>query len=101
MKEGEFKMHKTLIKYVRDRKRQPVGVITAFVENGDICYGWSLLNRKAGDRWNRDIGLNLALARAVPLPEIALKALNHEVPQSVSKDLTSMVYRAKSYFHQV
>lgn len=92
---------KTLIKYVRDRKKQPIGVVTAFIENGDIHYGWSLLNRRDNDKWDKQIGLNLALSRAVPLNEIALKALGHEIPQSVSKDLTSMVYRAKSYFHQV
>lgn len=106
-------MSKLLIKYVRDRKTpkidkdgkkisgNPIGVITAFVENDNIHYGWSLLNRKENDRWDRDTGINLALSRSVPLDKIALKALSHEIPQSVSRELANMVYRAKSYFHQV
>lgn len=94
-------MSKVLIKYVRDRKKNPVGVVTAFVHNDDIHYGWSLVNRKAGDRWNREYGLNLAVSRGEPLTQIALDALGNKIPQSVSKELTNMVYRAKSYFHQI
>ena len=52
-----------LIKYVRDKKGNRVGVVVA---TGASKVGWSLCNHK--DKWDRKKGLMIAEARA-DLPE--------------------------------
>lgn len=75
-----------LVKYVRDSKKRPVGVVVA---TGKYKVGWSLCDKK--DIWNKKIGIALATGRA--------SLRKTEVPaQSVSKTVTDMKARAISYY---
>jgi hypothetical protein len=51
--------------YIRDEHRNPVGVIVAIGRNQ---FGWSFCHSSTtnskGDRWNKTIGIDLAVSRA-------------------------------------
>lgn len=94
-------MKNILTKFVRERKtKRPIGVVVAISDGNEISYGWSLCRVKA-DVWDKKFGTQLAIERAVPIDVLALNALENRVPRTVSKELTNMVHRARSYFHQV
>lgn len=46
--------------YVRDKNRNPIGVLVCV--NGFM--GWSKVNLKKGDRYNKSLGLEIAHGRA-------------------------------------
>jgi hypothetical protein len=52
----------TLIRYIRNKKGQPRGVVVALRDNNEVCYGYSICNPI--DRWDRHEGLNRAISRA-------------------------------------
>lgn len=93
---------KMLMRYVRKEGRKevledgtvklhrgkPVGVVVA-IDKGKI--GWSLCNKT--DRWNREVGKNLAIGRAVN--GIVAGKL---IPQTVFPVFLDMVRRAEKYF---
>lgn len=54
--------HNVIIKYVRDKKFKVIGVMIAAKDGNQIHYGWSKLHTQK-DRWNRKIGLKLAIDR--------------------------------------
>lgn len=90
---------RTLKKYVRSRRdRRPIGVVVSFVENNKIHYGWSLCNKL--DRFDKEVGISLAIQRAVPVAQLSKNALNREVAQTVTKDLASMIDRSEAYFRR-
>lgn len=92
-------MKRQLIKYVRNDKKQPIGVIVSFVENiegEEKCYiGWSKCNVKS-DSWDRDFGLKVAINRAYFYGDNPDKP--YRVAQSVSKEFINMVARSKRFF---
>jgi hypothetical protein len=56
-------METKLIKYIRNEKGEPRGVVMAIRQGNEVFYGYSLCNPK--DRWNRKMGLKIAEARAI------------------------------------
>jgi hypothetical protein len=52
----------TLIQYIRDDQYKPYGVVVAVRKDNDIYYGFSIQNKK--DRWDRETGVKIAVARA-------------------------------------
>ena len=88
-------MKNTLIEYVRvargSRKGQPRGVVVATAAG---CVGWSYVNLKAGDTFDKERGLQIALARCKGLT-------NKQVPYDVAPVIRKMVIRSEKYFKQV
>ena len=58
-------MHSVLYRYVRDENRHPVGVVCATLHDGEILLGWSEVNEKMGDKFDRKLGKKIALGRAL------------------------------------
>ena len=82
-----------LTQFVRDRKGQPRGMVVATVIDNSICVGWSYTNTKAGDRFNKQRAIQIALGRA----EYGW-GREVEIPYAVSKVFIRMADRASSYF---
>lgn len=89
-------MNDKLINYLRDKDRNPYGVVVALkVGDGDIRVGYSLRNPK--DRWDRALGIKIATARAMAEDDYAL-------PQSSKRKLAvldaieNMYARVVRYF---
>jgi hypothetical protein len=95
-------MSKTLVKFVKKnvngRKKQRVGVVIAKQLCDEILYGWSLLNYKAGDKWDRDYAISLAEMRLCNANTLAKLALAGNIPQSIHRELLGMITRAEAYF---
>lgn len=83
----------SLIQFVRDRKGQPRGVVVATVIDDAVRFGWSYTNVKAGDRFNKKRGLQIAFGRAETGHSSAVK-----VPHAVTKVLLKVEQRADNYF---
>lgn len=85
-----------LTQFVRDRKGQPRGMVVATVINGNVRFGWSHTNVKAGDRFDKRKAVTIAVGRAENGwgPTI-------QVPVSTAKVLNSMVTRASAYYKDV
>jgi len=75
-----------LTRYVRDKNRNPIGVIIC-TQYGHI--GWSLTHKN--DRWNKSEGKALAYGRAV-------LGTDKKVPQSVQYDYNIMEDKMNRYF---
>ena len=75
-----------LVKYVRDAKRKPVGVVVA---TGKYNVGWSLCSKE--DKWNKKVGITMAVGRAI-LPKIDSPA------QTVSKVVNEMKAKAVEFY---
>ena len=75
-----------LVKYVRDSKRRPVGVVVA---TGKYKVGWSLCDKK--DKWDKKVGVALAAGRA-SLPK------TEDPAQTVIKAVKNMKSRAVAYY---
>ena len=82
-----------LVKYVRNKKNQRVGVVVA-VSATQI--GWSTCNFKMGDRFDKKRGREIAIGRA--WKEEYERVDIYEVPFSVRWDVVEMTLRAGSYF---
>jgi hypothetical protein len=87
---------RTLKQYVRDRKGNPRGIVVATVIDDEIRLGWSFVNTKAGDSFKKDLGLKIALNRAVRGHSPGRTV---QIPYSVNKVLHSMTYRANRYYN--
>lgn len=85
--------NKYLHTYVLNKKKQRVGVVVATMgNNGDAAYlGWSRCNARAGDTFDRELGLKIALGRAL---EVSVEP----VPNSLAAQYAIMKERAKKYF---
>lgn len=85
----------TIMQFVReDRGRlagQPRGIVLASVVDGKISIGWSYTKNSAGDRFDKNLGLEIATARLST-------GTNSKVPNLVGKVITKMRDRAKAYF---
>lgn len=90
-------MRSELVKYVRGKHGQRKGVVVAVKGDfedpegtkSNFSIGWSALH--PNDRFDRDIGLNIARGRAV-------KGSNTKVPGYVMEDILEMSERASRYF---
>lgn len=69
-------MQNTLINYIRNKKGEPRGVVVAVKDKDEVVYGYSLCNPV--DRWNKQQGVKIAIARALSdgynLPEASNSA---------------------------
>lgn len=66
---------KGLVGYMRNIDKAPVGIMIAKEnrEDGHVYLGWSKVNTKSTDRWNKYEGLHHALTRLVPFAKIGTK----------------------------
>lgn len=81
-----------LMQFVRDRKGNPRGVVVATVnDQNEVTLGWSYTNIKAGDRFNKKRGIDIALGRVKT-------GTDAQVPHNVQKVSDRMYRRALIYF---
>ena len=76
--------------YVRDSKRQLIGVMTAIKAEDGILIGWSKCNKL--DTFNKIRGLQIAIGRAETGSIV-------EPPRVVKKALAEFEKRAERYFN--
>lgn len=81
----------TIVKYVRDNKRNLRGVVVA-TKVGDKQYsiGWSLC--RSEDTFNKRVGLNIAIGRAKS------QVVHSLLPKSLYSDFEGVLDRAARYF---
>lgn len=90
-------MEHTLIRYIRNKKGQPRGVVVALRDNNEVCYGYSICNPI--DPWNKHKGLKIAVARAL--------AREYELPQAenttkqIMEGYVNLSKRAVKYFKDI
>lgn len=83
-----------IFQYVRNRRRQKVGVVAALKRSDNtVGFGFSLCATNRGDKFNATTALNIALGRADNFPWFTT-----ELPQSVEKDWAEIRDRAVRYF---
>jgi hypothetical protein len=90
----------TLLKeFIRDEKtKMPRGIIVAIRENDEIRYGYSLQNTKL-DKFDKNIGLNIAINRA--------KSPSYDLPNTKEREdmviagLIRISERALKYFKDI
>ena len=86
----------TIFQYVRNRRREKVGVVVAVKRNDNtVGFGFSLCARNKGDEFNRQTALDIALGRAENFPHF-----KGEIPQSVENDWSEIYDRAVRYFKE-
>jgi hypothetical protein len=84
----------TIFQYVRNRRREKVGVVVATKRSDNtIGLGFSLCATERGDTFDKDTALNIALGRAETFPYFS-----DTVPQSVKTDWAVIYDRAVRYF---
>lgn len=84
----------TIYQYVRNRRRERVGVVVATKrEDNTVGLGYSLCATKRGDNFDSERALEIALGRADAYPYF-----EGNIPQSVTKDWMEVVDRAHRYF---
>lgn len=86
-------MNNKLVNIVRDRKGNPRGYVVAVANDIAFNVGWSYVNTKAGDRFNKHLGIQIAENRAVI-------GTNKKIPHDVLPVLNRMVARGSKYFKQ-
>ena len=80
--------------YVYNRSRQPIGVLAAqaYEQNPDqVIIGWSLCNRRAGDSFDRDRGVQIAYQRSAT-------GSSASVPHSMVDQYSKFLDRSRRYF---
>ena len=87
-------MKKQLVKYVRNEKRQPIGLIVSFVENEKIYIGWSKCSKR--DVWSKELGQKIAFSRAYFHGDNP--TVKCEVAYSVKSDFIKMAERSERFF---
>jgi hypothetical protein len=97
-------MNHTLIQYLRNSDRTPYGVVVATIRPSDnkIGIGFSAVKPKSGDKFDKELGLKIAIGRAVMKEDRANKdavfaALKNHNPDAYHT-IYSMYHRACSYF---
>lgn len=85
-------MTNNLIQYIRNRSGAPIGVVVATkLSDSTVGVGWSKLHVSAGDTWDRERGIQIAIERATC-------GTNKVVPHAIVPVIESMQKRAKAYF---
>ena len=96
-----------LIQYIREKKKAknynqktpPRGVMYSTLDkNGNIAIGYSLCNKKV-DKFDSEIGLNLAKKRAKQLSRAKGKK-EFEIPPSIESDIIKFLERSLRYFKE-
>jgi hypothetical protein len=85
--------HNVLVSYLRDEHRNPYGVVVAFKEGDVIRTGIALCNTKV-DNWNKYVGLDLAIQRALA----GIQLESYPPGDYVFRAITKMETRAEKYF---
>ena len=100
-------MNKIITQYIRRPQTQvtsrgtiitrnnKVGMLTATKVNGQVVIGYSLVNTRAGDRFDKAIGRQRVL-ETMDSPKALLKS--ETVPHTVKKNLPEFIERCKKYF---
>ena len=86
-------MENVIHEYVRERK-QRIGVIVGTVIGNMIVIGWSKTNLKAGDNFDKGIGIELALQRAKGVQETP------SLPPQMNRQMREFKDRCMRYFQQ-
>lgn len=94
-----FSERRIVIQYLRDRKRNPLGVAIVYRSNkGALMVGYSKWHKD--DRYDRRTGLYQALQRARPMNE--MKALDFDVmPHGIAALVNDTMMNARRYFSPV
>ena len=92
-------MQTILKSYIRESKKSsPRGIVVAVRDGDDIRYGYSLINSRM-DKWDKELGTKIAIARA--------KAIKYNLPQVPEREsavldaLSHIHQRAKKYFKDI
>jgi hypothetical protein len=84
----------TIFQYVRNRRRERVGVVVATKRSDNtVGIGYSLCATQRGDNFDVLTALEIAAGRAENYPYF-----KGSIPQSVTKDWMEIVDRANRYF---
>ena len=84
--------NETIIKYVKNRKGHPVGIVLATkTEDGKFSVGWSLC-KTSDDVFNKKFGIEIAKRRAHANYDLK------KIPHSVYKEWAAMTHRGAKYF---
>jgi hypothetical protein len=93
--------NKFLLQYVRNRKKEKVGVLVAYNDGDNVKLGWSKCNVKT-EPFDREIGIQKALAenRLVNLddPHEVKDMVIYQLPHSLKNELDNMLARVERYF---
>lgn len=88
---------KTIIKYIRKGKRVPYGVIVAVKRpDGEISVDYALC--KKGDRFTKDMALEIAIGRAMNLKGKNDESCSRNLPHSVMREIDKFNERAAKYY---
>ena len=92
----------TVIKYLRDNKGNPRGVIVAVrLPSGEVSVHYSYCNKK--DKFTKDMALKIALGRAYassPLPLTDMNDLDFsKIPHQVNREISAFNQRVQKYYH--
>lgn len=83
--------------YLRDRKRQKRGVVVSVGDETGFAIGYSLVNSRAGDKFDFAIGRSKALGRAMQILADRKKERNKDTDSTVLT-VPNSVYRQVEYF---
>jgi hypothetical protein len=92
-----------LKQYIKRTKQEiKVGVLVAFKADDSVKVGWSLTNRNAGDAFNEEEGIRIAMERAIhpDVLDCAMMTSNEKFspPRSIHPDVNIFLERCERYF---
>lgn len=91
-------MQNTLIKYIRNKKGEPRGVVVAVRNLDHVGYGYALCSPK--DKWCKIKGLRIALTRASTLKDYPLPTVS-TTEEIITKEFEALSKRAVKYFKNI
>jgi hypothetical protein len=106
-------MSSTLIQYVRKNKTEispkkraivkrthKIGVLVGFraTPEAKVRVGWSAVNRDEGDTFDKEIGLEIAKERSVPISESAFNEMCLDAPAKLRSKIRAFAERCNRYF---
>lgn len=71
------------------------GVVVALPVGNEVKFGWSFTNFKAGDKFDKERGLQIAVARTTKPSKLG------QVPHDVVKACCRLEERSRRYFKQI
>jgi hypothetical protein len=89
-------MQTEIYEYVKDKHHQPVGVVAAVTAKNGVFIGWSRCKRNAGDRFDKKLGVAIAINRARKAFEDGKGVA--PAPYSMEPNVDAMAARAAKYF---
>lgn len=88
-------METKLLKYIRNKKGEPRGVVVAIRKGDEVNYGYSLCH-STKDKWDRHTGIIIAEYRALSESYKLPKAENTQ--KIIEKAFSDLSKRAVNYF---